>query len=53
MRLNFAKDYLSCGYYTVAEVAKKCGFEDASYFVRFFKKKTGCTPNEFKKQLLE
>jgi AraC-like DNA-binding protein len=51
IRMNLAKEYLNCGYYTVTEVARKCGFDDTSYFVRFFKKKAGCTPNEFKKQL--
>ena len=53
IRLYYAKEYLSSGYYTVTETAKKCGFEDTSYFVRFFRKKTGCTPNEFRKQLLK
>lgn len=52
IRLYYAKEYLSSGYYTVTEIAKKCGFDDTSYFVRFFKKKTGHTPNEFKKQFL-
>ncbi|MBE6767837.1 MAG: helix-turn-helix domain-containing protein [Ruminococcaceae bacterium] len=49
IRLSYAKEYLFSGYYTVGEVAKKCGFEDVSYFVRFFKKKTGMTPGEVKK----
>ena len=31
------------------EIAEKCGFDDVSYFVRFFKKQTGITPGEFKK----
>lgn len=47
IRLYYAKEYLSCGYYSVSEVAKKCGFEDVSYFVRFFKKKVGVTPGAF------
>lgn len=50
IRLYYAKEYLNSGYYSVTEIAKKCGFEDASYFVRFFKKKTGLTPGEFKKK---
>ena len=49
IRLYYAKQYLNCGYYTVSEVAGKCGFEDASYFVRFFKKHTGITPREYQK----
>ena len=50
IRLYYAKEYLISGYYTVSEIAQKCGFEDVSYFVRFFKKQTGITPGEFKKQ---
>ena len=52
IRLYYAKEYLNSGYYTVSEIAEKCGFDDVSYFVRFFKKKTGRTPNEFKKEVL-
>ena len=50
IRLYYAKEYLNSGYYNVSEVAEKCGFEDASYFVRFFKNKTGVTPGSFKKK---
>ncbi|MBO5898204.1 MAG: helix-turn-helix transcriptional regulator [Clostridia bacterium] len=50
LRLSHAKEYLLSGYYTAAEVAAACGFEDASYFVRFFKKHTGMTPGAFKRQ---
>ena len=50
IRLYYAKEYLGSGYYTASEIAKKCGFDDVSYFVRFFKKQTGITPGEFKKQ---
>jgi AraC-like DNA-binding protein len=50
IRLYYAKEYLNSGYYTVTEIAEKCGFDDVSYFVRFFKQKTGLTPGEFKKE---
>ena len=50
LRLTHAKECLLSGYYSVAEVAAACGFEDASYFVRFFKKHTGMTPGAFKMQ---
>ncbi len=50
LRLNYAKELLDSGYYTVCEIADKCGFEDTSYFVRFFKNKTGITPGALKKQ---
>ena len=52
IRLYYAKEYLISGYYTVSEIAQKCGFEDVSYFVRFFKKQTGITPGEYKKQTI-
>lgn len=52
IRLYYAKEYLRSGYYTISEIAGKCGFADVSYFVRFFKKQAGITPGEFKKQFL-
>lgn len=50
--LSYANEYLGCGYYTVSEVAERCGFDDVSYFVRFFKRKTGTTPGAVKKLFL-
>jgi len=32
---------------TIAEVARACGFDDAAYFSRFFRKMTGLTPSEY------
>lgn len=43
-----AKRELSFGALTVKEVAFKLGFNDASYFSRFFKKQTGYNPEQFK-----
>lgn len=37
-------------YDTVSEIAVKLGFETASYFVTFFKKNSGQTPDQFRKQ---
>lgn len=51
IRLYYAKEYLNSGYYTVSEIAEKCGFDDVSYFVRFFKKQTGITPGAYKSKL--
>ena len=48
IRLYYAKEYLNSGYYSVSGVAKKCGFDDVSYFIRFFKKKVGTTPGAIK-----
>ena len=50
IRLHCAREYLSSGYYTVSEIARACGFEDVSYFIRFFRKKTGITPGDYKSQ---
>lgn len=36
---------------SIAEVCYTLGFEDPSYFSRIFKKKTGLTPNEFRKKI--
>lgn len=38
---------------TVTEVAQKMGFEDTSYFSRFFKKYNGATPLEFRKKMID
>lgn len=43
-----AKRELSFGALTVKEIAFKLGFNDASYFSRFFKKHTGQNPDSFK-----
>lgn len=37
--------------YSVSEVAQMCGFEDALYFSRVFKKHYGCSPSAFAKKI--
>lgn len=49
IRLRCSEEYLISGYYTVSEVASRCGFDDVNYFIRFFKKHTGMTPGKYKK----
>lgn len=39
-------------YYSLAEVARLCGYDDALYFSRVFKKSLGCAPPAFAKQQL-
>lgn len=36
--------------YTIAEIAQMCGFEDALYFSRVFKKYYGCSPTNYAKK---
>ena len=35
--------------YTVAEIAGHCGYDNALYFTRVFKKKCGCSPTDYAK----
>ena len=35
----------------VNQVAYRLGFEDASYFVKYFKKYTGVSPKDFRKSI--
>ncbi|XPF93278.1 helix-turn-helix domain-containing protein [Colwellia sp. RE-S-Sl-9] len=46
--ISEAKINLAYTFQSVSEVAYRLGFEDVSYFSRFFKKQTGITPKKFK-----
>ena len=48
--VSLACELLSAGFFSVSECAMRCGFEDASYFGRFFKKHTGMSPGEYKQR---
>ena len=50
-RLNMAKNYLKDRNMPIAEIAEKTGLVDQSYFSRFFKKKTGLTPSQYRNSL--
>ena len=50
--LLHACDLLSDNVYSVAEVSERCGFRDANYFSRFFKKHMGISPTEYKAQYI-
>lgn len=43
LRINAAKELLADPFRSAAEVASMVGYEDASYFARAFKKRTGMT----------
>ncbi|HNU57802.1 MAG TPA: AraC family transcriptional regulator, partial [Flavobacteriales bacterium] len=45
-----AKRYLLATTDQVTQVADRLGYEDPSYFIRFFKKHTGHTPEGFRQK---
>lgn len=47
-RLNLAKQLLKDPSIPIADIAGRTGLPDQSYFSRFFKKKTGLTPSQFR-----
>ena len=49
-RLNIAKKLLKDPAISIADVAARTDLPDQSYFSRFFKKKTGQTPSEFRNE---
>ena len=48
LRIAYAEDLLSSGYYTVEDVAERAGFCDAKYFSTVFKKLRGYPPRHIK-----
>ena len=50
LRINAAKELLSDPFRSSAEVASMVGYEDASYFARAFKKRTGMPPPQSRRQ---
>lgn len=50
LRINAAKELLTDPFRSTAEVASMVGYEDASYFARAFKKRTGMTPTQYRRQ---
>ena len=53
LRINAAKELLKDPFRSSAEVASMVGYEDASYFARAFKKRTGVTPTQYRKQAVK
>lgn len=48
-RLDYARRLLLEGYANVDEIARECGFDDAGYFRRLFKRREGLTPLAFRR----
>ena len=47
IRLDYAKELLSTGKYSIGQVALKCGYDDANNFSRTFKREVGLKPSEY------
>jgi len=47
-RMGEARKLLRQPYLETAEIAQQCGYPNANYFARLFKKIHGCTPTEFR-----
>lgn len=50
LKISRAQLLLEVGGFSIAQVAEASGFEDAAYFSRIFKKKTGLAPSEVLKK---
>ncbi len=52
LRLDYARELLHSGYYSIEKVAEMSGFRDVKYFSRFVKSETGLSPREIKKRTI-
>ncbi|MBO4688152.1 MAG: helix-turn-helix transcriptional regulator [Clostridiales bacterium] len=51
LRVNWAKKTLQFSDETISEISMRCGYTDTNYFTKVFKKHTGMTPSEFRKNV--
>lgn len=47
LKMNYARELLSTGRYSIAQVAEQCGFRDVYFFSRQFKAHTGVPPSRY------
>lgn len=48
LKIEYAKELLIIGKYSMSEIASRCGFENAYYFSTVFKKQVGISPTQYK-----
>ena len=46
IRIQYACTLIRQGFTSVTDIAAMCGYSDAQYFSRVFKKRMGCAPSE-------
>lgn len=49
MRINKAKELLTCSEMPINQISEQCGFSSAYYFSRVFKKETGMPPTDYRR----
>lgn len=49
VRVDYAKNLLKEGQFSISDIAIKSGYQDARYFSRIFKENIGVTPKEYQK----
>jgi len=49
LRVEAAKQLLEAGTKSVDEISVEVGYEDASFFRRLFKRRTGLTPSQYRR----
>lgn len=50
-RVQIAAEMLTATAYTVTEISERCGFSSVSYFGKVFRRQTGKSPAEYRKQI--
>lgn len=50
IKFTKAKNLLETSNHTISQIAEQCGFNNIEHFNRFFKKKFGQTPGQYRKQ---
>lgn len=51
-RIEIAKKLLENPTTNIKEIGKACGYADSNYFSRIFKRAAGCTPTEYRNQIM-
>lgn len=50
LRINMAKELLETSSISIKEISSICGYDNFNFFARIFKKHTGLSPTEYRKQ---